>query len=71
MLKYDRAANKLGHLDKTKANAIDHACQEIIDGKHYDAAINEISTLNIMLKAGKVAALGYLDEDEAAEAADT
>ncbi|NWL14929.1 class II fumarate hydratase [Pseudoalteromonas sp. Scap03] len=27
---------KLGHLDKTKANAIDHACQEIIDGKHYE-----------------------------------
>ena len=27
---------KLGHLDKTKANAIDRACQEIIDGKHYE-----------------------------------
>ncbi len=27
---------KLGHLDKTKANAIDHACQEIIDGKYYE-----------------------------------
>jgi fumarate hydratase class II len=27
---------KLGHLDKTKANAIEHACQEIIDGQHYE-----------------------------------
>lgn len=27
---------ELGHLSKTKAKAIEQACQEIIDGSHYE-----------------------------------
>mgnify|MGYP001200044291 CR=1 FL=1 len=39
-------------------------CIALLDGKVFSVDTQQLSTLNIALKGGKVAALGYLPDDE-------